>query len=170
LSAGYAGDFPGSTIGWDSGLALSGGYHFAFGLYFAGGYTFIRDSQLEESSIVLRITRNPFYFETGYSFGHGPVVFSLGGRVLFELLGRHAVATTGAFSGTPDSTRMTVFLSPRARIDVGLLPTLALYGSVGADFGLNRFSFVSRVDGGDRVILEPNAVRPAIEVGLSFWP
>lgn len=170
LSAAYAGDFPANAIGWDSGFALSAAYHLAFGLYFAGGYTFIRDSEIEASSIILRITRNPFYIEGGYSFGHGPVVLSLGGRVLLEFLGRHAVSTSGSLAGTPDSTHSTVFLSPRARIDVALSPTLAAYVSLGADFGLNQFSFVSRVDGGDRVLLEQNVVRPALEVGLSFWP
>jgi hypothetical protein len=170
LATAYAGDFPADAIGWNSGLSLSAAYHLAFGLYFAAGYTFIRDTQLDVSPILLRITRNPFYGEAGYSFGHGPVVVSLGGRVLVELLGRHAVSTSGSFSGTPDSTRTTVYLSPRARIDIGLSPALALYGALGADFGLNRFSFVSRVDGGDRVLLEPNVVRPAVELGLSFWP
>lgn len=170
LSTAYAGDFPTEVIGWNSGLALSAAYHVPFGLYVAAGYTFIRDSQIEASPILLRITRNPFYGEVGYSFGHGPVIFSLGGRILIELLGRHAVSTSGSFSGTPDSTRATVYLSPRARIDFGLSPALALYGALGADFGLNRFSFVSRVDGGDRVLLEPNVVRPAVELGLSFWP
>jgi hypothetical protein len=170
LATAYAGDFPADAIGWNSGLALSAAYHLSFGLYVAAGYTFIRDTQLDASPILLRITRNPFYAEAGYSFGHGPIVFSLGGRVLIELLGRHAVSTSGSFSGTPDSTRTTVYLSPRARIDFGLSPALALYGALGADFGLNRFSFVSRVDGGDRVLLEPNVVRPAVEVGLSFWP
>jgi hypothetical protein len=170
LSTAYAGDFPADAIGWNSGLALSAAYHLTFGLYFAAGYTFIRDSELEISPILLRITRNPFAAEVGYSFGHGPVVVSLGGRFIIELLGRHAVSTSGSFSGTPDSTRTTVYLSPRARIDIGLSPALAVYGALGADFGLNRFSFVSHVDGGDRVLLEPNVVRPAAELGLSFWP
>ena len=170
FSAAYAGDLPASAIGWDSGLSVSVAYHVAPGLYGAAGYTFFRDSQLEASSIVLGITRNPIYVEGGYSFGHGPVVPSVGGRVIVELLGRHAVSTSGSFSGTPDSTRASVFLSPRARIDCAISPGLAVYGSVGADFGLNRFSFVSRANGMDRMLLEPNTVRPAVELGLSFWP
>jgi len=170
FSAAYAGEYPAKALGWQNGLAVSGGYRFAVGIYVAAGYTFFRDAEVDVPPLILRITRNPFYLEGGYAFGRGRWVPSIGGRVIMEPLGRHTLSTSGAFAGTPDSTRVGVLLSPRVRVEYVLSAALAVYGTVGADFGLNRFSFVSRVGDTNRVLLEPDIVRPAIELGLSFSP
>ena len=170
LSVAYGGDYVAKAVGWQSGVSVAGGYRFPFGFYLAGGYTFFRDTELDATPLVLRITRNPLYLEAGYSFGHGRWVPSLGGRAIIESLSRHTVSTSGSLAGTPDNTRTDALLSPRLRLDFALTPGLAVYGAIGADFALNRFSFVSRVGGGDAVLLEPNIVRPSIELGLSLWP
>ena len=170
FSVGYAGDLPGKQIGWQSGLALSVAYRFSPGIYVDAGYTFLRAVDVASEPIVLRLTRSPIHIEGGYAFGHGRLVPSLGGRATVEILGRHAFSTSGSFTQTPDSTRAVVLLSPRIRVDYAFSSTLAAYLSGGVDFALNSFSFVSRVAGPDRVLLEPLEIRPSIELGLSFWP
>jgi hypothetical protein len=171
FSVAYAGEYPASALGWQSGLTARASYRLPVNVYVAAGYTFFRDAELDASPLVLRITRNPFYVEGGYTFGHGRWVPSIGGRAIVELLTRHTLSTSGTLASTPDATRASVLLSPRLRLDYVFSPSLALYGAAGADFGLNRFSFVSRAAGaGDRVLLEPDIVRPSIELGLSFWP
>jgi hypothetical protein len=170
FSGAYAGEYPVDTLGWQSGLTAAARYTFKNGIYLTAGYTFFRSAEVDVTPLVLRITRNPFYIEGGYSFGHGRWVPSVGGRAIVEVLSRHTVSTSGTLAGTPDTTRDTVFLSPRVRVDYGISPGLAAYGAVGVDFGLNRFSFVNNAGGSDRVLLEPNIVRPSIELGLSFWP
>jgi hypothetical protein len=170
FSVGYAGDLPGKQVGWQSGLALSVAYRFSPGIYVDAGYTFLRAVDVASDPIVLRLTRSPVHIEGGYAFGHGRLVPSLGGRATVEILGRRAFSTSGTFIQTPDSTRAVVLLSPRIRVEYAFSSTLAAYLSGGVDFALNSFSFVSRVAGPDRVLLEPLEIRPSIELGLSFWP
>jgi hypothetical protein len=85
-------------------------------------------------------------------------------------LGRHAVSTSNSFLAEPDRTRAVVLLAPRVRGDLLLTAALSTYLAAGADFSLNGFSFVSRGDGPDRVLLDPLLVRPALELGLTFRP
>jgi hypothetical protein len=170
FSVAYAGDLPAKEIGWQSGLALSVAYRFPPGLYLDAGYTLLRAVDIASDPIVLRLTRSPIHIEGGFGFGHGRLVPGVGGRGTVELIDRHAFSTSGALTGTPDSTRAVVLLSPRVRLDYAFSLTLSAYLSGGVDFALNSFSFVSRVAGLNRVLLEPHEVRPSIELGLSFWP
>jgi hypothetical protein len=119
---------------------------------------------------VLRLTRSPIHIEGGFAFGHGRLVPGVGARGTVEIIDRHAFSTSGTLTGTPDSSRAVVLLSPRLRLDYAFSLALSAYLSGGVDFALNSFSFVSRVAGLNRVLLEPHEVRPSIELGLSFWP
>jgi hypothetical protein len=170
FALGYSGDFPAKEIGWQSGLALAAGYRFSPGIYVSGGYRLLNGAEVVSVPIVLRITRSPIHIEGGYAFGHGRLVPAVGARGTVEIIGRHAVSTSGSYTGTPDSTRAVVLLSPRVRLDYAFSLAVAAYVSGGVDFALNGFSFVSQVAGQDRVLLEPPVVRPSIELGLSFWP
>jgi hypothetical protein len=170
LSVAYAGDFLSKATGWQSGVTMAAGYHFSLGLYLAAGYTFIREAEVNISPVVFRLTRTPLYVEAGYAFGHGRLVPSAGLRGIVDVVGRHGFSTDGTFADTPDSTRAVVLLSPRIRLDYEVSPVFGVFVAAGADFELNGFSFVSRTLTQDKVLLEPNVVRPSIEVGLAFWP
>jgi hypothetical protein len=170
FSAAYFGDLPASEIGWQSGLAIGVGYRFSPGFYVDAGYTLLPGVEVVSDPIVLKITRYPIHIEGGFAFGHGRLVPAIGGRATVEIRGRHALSTSGSFTGTPDRTRAVVLLSPRLRLDYAFSLALGAYVAAGVDFEVNGFSFVSRIAGQDRVVLEPYVARPTIEVGLSFWP
>lgn len=170
ISVGYTGDYASQQLGWQSGIGVGLGYTFDVGVYVAAGGTLIPGTDVAASPAVFRLTRVPLYVEGGYSFGKARFVPSLGVRAMVELLGRHAVSTSNSFLAAPDSTRAVVLLAPRARGDLLLTAALSAYLTAGADFALNKFSFVSRGDGPDQVLLKPLLVRPALELGLTFRP
>jgi hypothetical protein len=171
LSVAYVGDYPyQQQVGWQSGAGVAVGYTFGVGVYLGAGSALLAPAEVSVPPGVFRLSRIPMYVEGGFSFGQGRLVPSLGFRAIVELLGRHAISTSNTFTGTPDSTRGVVLLSPRARGDFWLTPGLSAYAALGADFALNPFSFVSRIDGANRVLVEPLLPRPSAELGLTFRP
>ncbi len=129
-----------------------------------------REIDVAASDLTFRISRAPIHLEMGWSFGHGRLVPSFGLRGIFDVVSRQVVSAGALLQRAPDETRALIFLSPRVRFDYSVYSVLGVYLGGGMDLALNRFSFVSRIDGKDRVLLEPTSVRPSIELGLTFWP
>lgn len=180
LAVSYYADLYASGLKPSSGLGLAGSWSFRNGL--RAGITFVnlQPEEVDSTSLVLLVRRYPIGLEGGYSLVRNRMLFGVSLRGAVELTSRHVVAPAPPHSVTnatgtvvspkPDKTLPVVFLSPRLRFDYRVTEAMNLFVAVGPDFALNGVSFVNQVDGVDRPILEPLAVRPAGEVGAVFWP
>ncbi len=170
LGAAYAGDSPSVQIGWQSGVRLAAAYRSPIGLYAGVGYVLYGASLLNEVGLAFQVARHPVDIDIGYSFGRGRVTPSVELRGMIDVLRREDVAAEPPYDGVGNDTRALVFLSPRVRLGYTLSSVSEVYVMGGADVAINDFSYVSRGDGGDHVLLALREVRPAIEVGCFFWP
>jgi hypothetical protein len=166
----YYGDGPAQEIRWQSGARLSLGLRFPNGLYLNGGYLFFKEATVRGRELSFQVSRSPVDLGLGLALGRNRWRPALELRVVGDILARQVVSTGTTFQATPDATRVMIFVSPRARLDYAISAVLGAYLAGGLDAALNSFSFVSRVDGQDRPLLRPAAVRPAFEVGASFTP
>jgi hypothetical protein len=170
VSLAYAGDAFAAQVPWQSGLRLRVGYTWPFGGYVAAGFVRYNDVNVGASDIAFRVGRVPFDGALGYTVRTGRFGASFEARPILELASRHVLSVAAPLARTPDATRQVVLLSPRARFEYTFTRVFGVYLGGGVDFALNEFSFVTRVDGHDRALLEPRRVRPAAELGVSFWP
>jgi hypothetical protein len=149
---------------------VAAGFRFASGLYVAGGYALLRDATVQAGDFTFLLRRTPLDLGIGFAKAFGRFVPAIEIRGLAELLSRDNVSTGSAYEATEGGTRLMAFFSPRLRLDVALTRTVSLGIAGGLDVALNEFSFVSREDTVERVLLEPANPRPAVEVGLTVWP
>jgi hypothetical protein len=170
LSIGYYGDSTATSAGWQGGASLGGAYRFDNGLFVGATYVAFRELSVEATDVAFRITRTPIQAQFGAAFGHRRVVPAVELRGIVEVLDRVVVSADPALEPTPASTRVVLFLAPRFRLECKLTPGLRLYFAGGVDVAMNRFSFVSRIDGTERPLLEQRLLRPAGELGFSVWP
>ena len=168
VGLGYYGDGPAREIPWQSGIRLSAGVRFPSGLYLNGGYLFFEQATVRGSQLTFQVTRNPVDLGLGVAFGRKRWVPAIELRGFGDILTRDSISTVSTLQAAPKSTRVMIFVSPRARLDYVISASFGVYGAAGMDFALNSFSFVSRVNGEDHALLRPTAVRPAFELGASF--
>jgi hypothetical protein len=170
LSFAYYGDSVAREVRWQSGIRLGAGYRWGSGIFVGAGYVQYREAAVESPTLAFQIARVPLDAEIGLSFGHSRLVPGVELRGGMDVIRRHVVSAVSPLLATPDASRVVVSVSPRVRLDYSLSPVLGTYLDAGADFVVNGFSFVSRVDGQDRPLLSPLRIRPAVELGLTFWP
>jgi len=170
LFVGYRGDYFSKDLDWQSGLRVAAGFRFASGVYVTGGYSFLQDAQVESGDFGFLLRRIPVDLGIGFGRRFGRFVPAIEIRGLAEFLSRDNLSTGSAYEATEGGTRLMAFFSPRLRLDVALSRTISLGVAGGIDVALNEFSFVSREDTVETVVLDPAGVRPAIEVGITVWP
>lgn len=169
IGVSYYGDLYAKEAGWQSGVELSAAWNDA---RFRVGATFVALQRVsaEQSGLDLSIGRTPLGLEAGYFLGRERWALTLSARATVEVVSRHVVSAAAPSEATSDDTRPVVFLSPRPRFDYRVTEALNIFATAGVDFALNGFSFVNRVDGQDRAVFEPLRVRPAVALGVAFWP
>lgn len=170
IGVGYHGDSFAKQIAWQSGLRFGASYLSSFGLYAGAGYVFYRSSSVQAPNVAFEVTRTPVDVEVGVAFGKRRLVPAVGLRGIVDIVHRQGISTAAPAVPTPDATRAVVFLSPRVRLGYTLSPSLDVFLGGGVDLAINNFSFVSRADGRDDVLLSPRGVRPAAELGLTLRP
>jgi len=166
----YYGDSTAHEVPWQSGAHVDVTYRARMGLYAGLGFTFFREIDIEDPSLAFQVSRTPFDAMLGIALSRRG--FRVGGEVrsIVEMLTRRNVSSSESFATSPGSTRALIYVGPRLRLEQDLTRSFALYAAGGIDVALNPFSFVSRVDGQDRVLLQLSEIRPAIEVGALLWP
>lgn len=170
LSMGYYGDAYAHQVWWQSGIALGGAYDFDSGLLLGLDVVVFNDVSVSTPEVAFRVSRVPLRAAVGYrtSWRRFAASFELRGGV--EITSRHDITTDTTLTGSRDSARAVLLLSPRLRVEYRLTSVLSVYLAAGGDIGLNQFSYVSRADGRDLVELDPLKVRPSGELGVAFWP
>lgn len=156
-----------TNVGYQSGIRVSASWLWEPGLYAGLAYTFLREADVTSPEITLRLRRTPFDAVGGYALSLGRFRPAVELRTMVDWVSRRNVAAQPGFGGTNESTRSVVYLSPRLRLDVSVFRGLAVHGALGADFGLNSFSYVIRGDTRDVTVLEPRRVRPSAELGIT---
>jgi hypothetical protein len=116
------------------------------------------------------LRRSPLDVGIGFAKPFGRFVPAVEIRGLAELLSRDNLSTGSAYEATEGGTRLMAFFSPRLRLDVALTRTVSLGIAGGVDVALNEFSFVSREDTVESVLLAPSSPRPSVEIGITVWP
>jgi hypothetical protein len=167
LSSSYYADAYAKGAGVSSGIGFAASWSFWSGFRAGATFVFFQPAETNAQGMVLLVRRYPIGIEAGYALSGEKWLFGLGLRTVVEITSRHVAAPPQL---RPDATRAVVFLSPRLRFDYRVSEAMSLFVAAGADFALNGFSFVNRVDDVDRPILEPFLVRPAGEIGAAFWP
>jgi hypothetical protein len=170
MFVGYHGDELSPGVGWQSGARLAVAYRLRNGLYGGLGYTFLRDATAGPADLTFQLQRSPFDVALGFALPLGRFVPAIELRGVVEVLNRGGLSASDTYDATPGEARLLAYLGPRARLDFAFSRTVSLGLAVGLDLALNRFSFVSRDDRGDSTLLEPSAVRPVVEAGVSLWP
>lgn len=168
--AGYYGDHFAKGQGWQSGARVAGSYRFASGLFVGLGYTFFHHETVRAGDATFQLGRLPLDATLGFAKRFGRFLPALEFRGLADLVSRDNLSTGAAYEATEGGTRLMAFFSPRLRLDFALTRTVSVGVAGGLDVALNRFSFVSRVDTADRILLEPATPRPSVEVGVTVWP
>jgi hypothetical protein len=170
LSMGYYGDAYAHQVWWQSGIALGGAYHFDSGLLLGLGLVVFNDVSVSTPDVAFRVTRVPIRAAVGYRTNWRRFAFGFELRAGVEITSRHDITTDTTLTGSGDSARAVLLLSPRLRVEYRLTSVLSVYLAAGGDIGLNQFSYVSRTDGRDLVELDPLKIRPSGELGVAFWP
>jgi hypothetical protein len=170
IGIGYYGDSFASQIPWQSGMRFGASYRSSFGLYAGAGYVFFRESTVQAPHVAFQITRTPIDLGVGLELARGRLVPSVGLRGIVDVVHRQGISAEPPAVATPDTTLPVVFLSPRLQVGYTVSEALGVYLGGGVDFAINAFSFISRVDGRDDVLLSLRGVRLSAEAGLTFWP
>jgi hypothetical protein len=170
LATSYYADVYAKGSGLSSGVALAGAWTFWNGLHAGVSFVLFQPTEKDAAGVAILVRRYPIRAEAGYTYQRER--WSLGGGLglVAEPTTRHVLASAPVIQPTPDAERVVVFLSPRLRFDYRVTEAMSLFIAAGADFALNGFSFVNRIDGVDQAIFEPLRVRPAGEAGVAFWP
>jgi len=170
FSTSYYADTYATESGLSSGAGFSPAWRFANGFRVGASFVSFQPEEANVQGLAFLVRRYPIGIEAGYSYAREKWVFGFALRGIVELTTRHVLAALPPAAPTADSQRAVVFLSPRLRFDYRVGEAMSVFLAAGADFALNGFSFVNRVDGVDRPVFEPLRVRPAGEVGVAFWP
>jgi opacity protein-like surface antigen len=170
FSTSYYADVYAKDSGLSSGLSVAAAWRFTSGVRLGVSFVTFQPEEASVEGLAFLVRRYPIGVEAGYAYARRNWVLGLALRSVLELTTRHVLAALPPAAPTEDSQRAVVFLSPRLRFDYRVSEATSLFLAAGADFALNGFSFVNRVDGVDRPVFEPLRVRPAGEVGVAFWP
>jgi hypothetical protein len=170
FSTSYYVDVYAKDSGLSSGAAFVPAWRFASGVRIGASFVTFQPEEASVDGLAFLVRRYPIGVEAGYAYARQKWMLGLALRGVVELTNRHVLAALPPAAPTEDSQRAVVFLSPRLRFDYRVSEAMSLFLAAGADFALNGFSFVNRVDGVDRPVFEPLRVRPAGEVGVAFWP
>ena len=170
FSTSYHVDAYAKDSGLSSGLGIAAAWRFTNGIRVAASFVTFQPEEASVDGLAFLVRRYPLGVEAGYTYARRTWALGLALRGVVELMTRHVLAALPPAAPTEDSQRAVVFLSPRLRFDYRVSEATSLFLAAGADFALNGFSFVNRVDGVDRPVFEPLRVRPAGEVGVAFWP
>jgi hypothetical protein len=170
FSTSYYADVYAKGSGLSSGVGFAAAWRHSKGLRVGASFVSFQPAETDADGLVFLVRRYPIGVEAGYSYAREKWVLGLALRTVIELTSRHVVAHPSTSTPMPDTLTPVVFLSPRLRFDYRVTEAMSLYLAAGADFALNGFSFVNRVDNVDRTVLEPLLVRPAGEIGAAFWP
>lgn len=170
LFVGYRGDSFAESLDWQSGVRVAAGFRFASGVYVAGGFGLLRDAKVLSEDLTFLLHRLPVDLGIGFARPYGRFVPAIEVRGLAEFLSRDNLSTGSALVATEGGTRLMAFVSPRLRLDFAVTRTVSVGIAGGLDVALNEFSFVSREDTTETVILDPADLRPALEIGITVWP
>jgi hypothetical protein len=170
FSTSYYADAYAKDSGLSSGAAFAPAWRFASGVRVGASFVAFQPEEANVDGLAFLVRRYPIGVEAGYAYARQKWMLGIALRGIVELTNRHVLAALPPAAPTDDSQRAVVFLSPRLRFDYRVSEVTSLFLAAGADFALNGFSFVNRVDGVDHAVFEPLGVRPAGEVGVAFWP
>jgi hypothetical protein len=170
FSTSYYADAYAKDSGLSSGLSVAPAWRFTNGIRVGASFVAFQPEEATVDGLAFLVRRYPIGTEVGYAYAREKWMLGLALRGVVEFTMRHVLAALPPAAPTADSHRAVVFLSPRLRFDYRVTEAMSLFLAAGADFALNGFSFVNRVDGVDRPVFDPLRVRPAGEVGVAFWP
>jgi hypothetical protein len=164
-----------------SSLPLRQGVAFAidwFGfapLYAGAAYTFTPEVAVD-AVVDFDLQPIPVAVRAGYRSTLGRAAFDVELGLLLEFLRASLRREDPASRVEPvdRGSRTLVALSPRLRAEFGAWPKLSLFGSVGADILLNNLEYIAEDDRSGtrhvRTLLRGSDVRPAMELGIAFYP
>ncbi|MDD9934269.1 MAG: hypothetical protein OXT09_11740, partial [Myxococcales bacterium] len=174
LALGYEGtEFAKSHF--QSGLALEVSVRGPEQFYGGVGLTWATTVEVDQP-LSFEVSRLPVRALAGYRHRLDPVWLDGELGLGVDILSRETAVEQPAVppdlasvSPEGDSTRLLYVLSPRARVELPVVPPMGVHAVVGIDVLLNNFSYVS--DSGDEFeLLRPRRVRVLVGVGLAFYP
>lgn len=179
LWVGYVAEDFASEVTWQHCVALGASWH---GLqpWYAGLRFLLTPALSPTAPIAIHVQRYPFQGALGYRYRIGRLALDGGLGLSVDLLRNRAEgvgAPVGGLKITPetDQTRVLLALEPHLRGELQLSPFLAVFADLGVGILLNPFSYLSRqsisqTESVDTILLRPNPVRPAVGLGIAFYP
>jgi len=152
-----------------SGLRLSAAFApAARGPYAGLGYTIVPSAHAATDAIEIHVGRMPFEAFAGFRVPAGRIALAAEVALVFERATRRTTSLVpGAAVLRPDTTWL-LGLSPRLRASLPVSRALELYAAAGFDGFVNDVRYVADVAGEPQTLLEPYALRPRGELGVTL--
>jgi hypothetical protein len=174
LWAAYVGTDFAEEIPWRHGAAAGVGW-FGFAPLYAGVSYVFTPALVVDSSVQFDVQRMPIGAQVGYRQQWQRALLDVELGLIVEILRRSELrgATASVESHSPEVAAFSA-LAPRLRGELTPVPELGLFAAVGLDILLSNFSYVAREIGSEgtqsRTLLRADDVRPALELGVAFYP
>lgn len=178
LGVAYAGESYAPEVMWQSGVALEAawlvpagsslGAPFTRGRMRLGAGVFVAPAiPVDAGEVAFSIARYPFQLELGYEVDLGEIGVGFEVDALVEAATRSTTRVASVLAASPDATRWTAGVAPRARVGWAIRPPLRVEAGLGLEIVPGAPRYVVALPAPEPIV-SPSVVRPRVDVGLAL--